>query len=260
MRFSSIAVIAAMAPVASGFAPFQRQFSSPQTGLRAVEYDLDLGFDEAPKKGAKKVAPAPVPVPEPVPAPKATKRSVKKEVAPTPAPAPEPAPKAKAKAKKVVESKPAPVPAPAPKAKAKKVKPEVKLPPPPPPVKKAPVQSASASTKVGGVALGAAPLLALPALALVAGRSVLTGTVARREKIQKEIDEFEQAKKKKEVQADVDVGGLATAAVRNMVSLFDDRTSFSVVSTSRTIPPFGLELVDSCSHFCRCLNFQFRSP
>jgi hypothetical protein len=223
MKFSSIAVIAAMAPVASGFAPFQRQFSSPQTSLRAVEYDLDLGFDEPPKKAAKKVAPppAPEPVPAPEPAPKAKKGKAKKEVAPTPAPAPAPeAPKAKAK--KVVEQKPAPTPAPAPKAKAKKVKPEPKLPPPPPPppVKKAPVQSASASTKVGGVALGAAPLLAVPALALVAGRSVLTGTVARREKIQKEIDEFEQAKKKKELQADVDVGGLATAAVRIMVSLF----------------------------------------
>lgn len=253
MKFSSIAVIAAMAPVASGFAPFQRQFSSPQTGLRAVEYDLDLGFDEPPKKAAKKVAPppAPEPVPEPEPAPKAKKRSAKKEVAPTPAPAPE-APKAKAKAKKVVEPKPAPAPAPAPKAKAKKVKPVPKLPPPPPPppvkkaVKKAPVKSASASTKVGGVALGAAPLLAVPALALVAVRSVLTGTVARREKIQKEIDEFEQAKKKKELQADIDVGGLATAAVRIMVSLFYDRTGFPAVFTLRTIPPFWLELVHSC--------------
>ena len=118
MKFSSIAVIAAMAPVASGFAPFQRQFSSPQTGLRAVEYDLDLGFDEPPKKAAKKVAPppAPEPVPEPEPAPKAKKRSAKKEVAPTPAPAPEaPKAKAKAKAKKVVEPKPAPAPAPAPR-------------------------------------------------------------------------------------------------------------------------------------------------
>lgn len=209
MRFSSIAVLAVVAPVATGFAPFQRQSTTPRTILRKVEYDLDLGFDDvAPKKkGGKTAAPAPAPIPEPVPeppAPKSRKRATKKvEAPPAPAPVPEPAP------------------APKTRAKAKKVKPEpVKVAPPPAPtpvVKSAPpksTSSASAGTKAGGVALGVAPLVLAPVALLSAGRSVLTGTVARREKIQKEIAEFEKAKQKKQLQAEVDGGELTKALVR----------------------------------------------
>ena len=204
MKFSSIVVLAVVAPVATGFAPIQRQITAPRTVLRkaAGEYDLDLGIEEAPKKkAAKKAAPAPIPapVPEPTPAPKSKKRSAKKVVEPTPAPEPAPAPKTKTKAKKV---KPEPVKT---------------SPPPPLPVKKEALvatKSASASTKAGGVALGAAPLLLAPLALLTAGRSVLTGTVARREKIQKDIDDAEKAKTKKQVQAEVNGGELFKAAVR----------------------------------------------
>ena len=200
MKFSSIVVLAVVAPVATGFAPFQRQSGAPRTVLRKVAYDLDLGTTDL------------TPVPAPEPAPKAKKRPAKKE---EPKPTPVPAPAPKAKAKKVVEPKPAPVPAPAPapKAKAKKVKPEpVKLAPPPPP----PVKSASAATKAGGVALGAAPLFLAPIALLAGGRGILTGTLERREKIQKEIAEFEAAKAKKQLQAEVDTGDLAKAAVRSV--------------------------------------------
>ena len=223
MRFSSIVVLAAIAPVANGFAPFQRQFSAPRTVLRKVEYDLDLGIDEPTKKGGKKVkpTPAPEPVPEPAPAPKSKRQSAKKEVEPKPTPAP--APKSKAK--------PEPAPEPAPKAKPKKeskpkkVKPEaLKIPPPPPPPPR--VKEASVATKASGVALGAAPLVLAPAALLVAGRGVLTGTVERRAKIQQEIEEIEKAKRKKQLQSEIDTGDLAKAVVRSLCSLYDGRTDF----------------------------------
>lgn len=195
MRFSSIAVLALVAPVATAFAPIQRQYSAPRTILKAnVEYDLDLGIEEVPKpkKEAKKKAPAPES--EPVAAPKSKKRSA---------------------AKKVVEAPPAPAPVEK-KRKEKKVKKTPAPPPPPPsPVKKVKtVSSASTSTKAGGIALGAAPLVLAPVVLLGAGRSFLQGTKSRREKIQKEIDEVEKNKKKSILEADVDGGDLAKAVVR----------------------------------------------
>lgn len=195
MRFSSIAVLALVAPVANAFAPIQRQYSAPRTILKAnVEYDLDLGIEEVPKpkKEAKKKAPAPES--EPVAAPKSKKRSA---------------------AKKVVEAPPAPAPVEK-KRKEKKVKKTPAPPPPPPsPVKKVKtVSSASTSTKAGGIALGAAPLVLAPVVLLGAGRSFLQGTKSRREKIQKEIDEVEKNKKKSILEADVDGGDLAKAVVR----------------------------------------------
>ena len=195
MRFSSIAVLALVAPVATAFAPIQRQYSAPRTILKAnVEYDLDLGIEEVPKpkKEAKKKAPAPES--EPVAAPKSKKRSA---------------------AKKVVEAPPAPAPVEK-KRKEKKVKKTPAPPPPPPsPVKKVKtVSSASTSTKAGGIALGAAPLVLAPVVLLGAGRSFLQATKTRREKIQKEIDEVEKNKKKSILEADVDGGDLAKAVVR----------------------------------------------
>ena len=195
MRFSSIAVLALVAPVATAFAPIQRQYSAPRTILKAnVEYDLDLGIEEVPKpkKEAKKKAPAPES--EPVAAPKSKKRSA---------------------AKKVVEAPPAPAPVEK-KRKEKKVKKTPAPPPPPPsPVKKVKtVSSASTSTKASGIALGAAPLVLAPVVLLGAGRSFLQATKTRREKIQKEIDEVEKNKKKSILEADVDGGDLAKAVVR----------------------------------------------
>lgn len=203
MRFSSIAVLALLAPVANAFAPIQRQYSAPRTVLKAnVEYDLDLGIEEVPKpkKGGKKTAPAPVPVPvpEPVAAPKSKRRSAAKKVVEAPPPAPVPVEK-KRKVKKV---KTTPVPPPPPPSSVKKVK------------TVSSASTASTSTKASGVALGAAPLVLAPVVLLGAGRSLLQGTKARREKIQKEVDDFEKSKKKKTLQADVDGGDLAKAVVR----------------------------------------------
>ena len=63
------------------------------------------------------------------------------------------------------------------------------------------------------VALGGAPL-ALGALGiLAAGRGVLSGTVARREKIQQDIAQREAQKAKQAKQAQADAGGIAAAAV-----------------------------------------------
>ena len=98
MRFSSIAVLAAVAPLANGFAPIHRPFAAPgKTVLyKTVGYDLDLGDEYKPKKKAPAPKPAPAPVaPAPVPAPapvKFEKRGPAKKVEPAPVPVPPPAP------------------------------------------------------------------------------------------------------------------------------------------------------------------------
>ncbi len=110
------------------------------------------------------------------------------------------------------------------------------------------MKSASAATKAEGVALGAAPLILAPAAILAGGRSLLTGTLERREKIQKEIEEFEAAKKKKQLQAEVDGGELVKAAVRSL--LYDLEGHFvRPSSASRTIFPFWLDLLFSYEFF-----------
>lgn len=199
MKFTSLAVLAVAAPLASGFTtPLnQRQFATKNAAFVRLEakkaYDLS-GLDDVPaletkvpeeepkKSKAKKAkkAPEPVPEPKPAPAPAATKKAEPKKKAEKP----KPAPKAKA----------APAPKPEPKA----------------PVAKDP------NAVPAGVALGAAPLALAPLALLAAGRGVLSGTKDRREKIQKEIAEFEAARKKKVVDADVDGSGIATALVSNM--------------------------------------------
>jgi hypothetical protein len=55
---------------------------------------------------------------------------------------------------------------------------------------------------------------------VAAGRSVLSGTAARRAKIQAEIEEFEKAKNKKKIQAEVDGGALSSAVVSQDVMKF----------------------------------------
>lgn len=220
MRFSSIAVLAAVAPLANGFAPIHRPFAAPgKTVLyKTVGYDLDLGDEYKPKKKAPAPKPAPAPVaPAPVPAPapvKFEKRGPAKKVEPAPVPVPPPAP---VKAKKAAQAKvTSPPPPPAPVTAKKAAKAKVTPPPPPPPrARPAPVVSKDPNAVPTGVALGAAPLLLAPIVALGAGRSILQGTVARRERIQKEIADFEAAKRKKQVRSEVDGSTLATALVRD---------------------------------------------
>ena len=221
MRFSRIVVLAVVAPVATNaFVPVQRQYTAPRTVLRKVEYDLDLGFeDAAPAKAAKKVAPAPVaaPVTEPASPPSKSKKraSVKKP----------------AEAPVAVETKPKPAPVEKKKkekAEKKKVTKKVALPPPPPPPPVREVKSASAFTKVGGVALGVAPLVLAPVVLLGAGRSVLQGTKDRREKIQNEVDEIEKLKRQKQLQAEVDGGELAKAVVRCVLMEISDLELFLI--------------------------------
>jgi outer membrane biosynthesis protein TonB len=217
MKFSTAAALALVAPSATGFTPFQRRAGIPQSLLK-VSYDLDLGDEYAPKK-VKKAAPAPAPVPAPppapVPEPVQAKRAVKKK---EPAPLPPPAEPVKAKKPAPKKAEPvAPRPAPAPVVRAKTVKtpPVVAIPAPP----RKPVAVATKDPNaVAGVAIGGAPLLLAPLAALAAGRSILSGTVARRERIQKEIEEFEKAKAKKAIQADIDGDALAGAVVRILSS------------------------------------------
>lgn len=107
------------------------------------------------------------------------------------------------------------------KKEVAKPKPSISVPslPKPAPKPKAVAKpSAPADASVGpvGVALGAAPLIAVPVIGLAAARGALSKTAARRAQIQKEIAEFEEAKKKKAVQADVDAGTLAKATVRTL--------------------------------------------
>ena len=80
MKFSTVAVLAVVAPLAAGFAPVSKNVAfAPRTAIQASGY-IDL--DEPVKKGKKsKAAPAPEPVPVPVPAPApAPKGRAKKEV------------------------------------------------------------------------------------------------------------------------------------------------------------------------------------
>ena len=166
-----------------------------------------------PEKKKPSKAPAPAPAPAPVKAGKVsydlggieTVPKAKKE-----APAPKP---------KAEKPKPAPKaekPKPAPKAEKPKPAPKAKKPTPKPPAPKPAVTTVKDPNAVpAGIAAGAAPLVLAPVALLAAGRGILGNTKARREKIQAEIAAFEAAKKKKEVSADVDGAGLATALVRN---------------------------------------------
>jgi hypothetical protein len=214
MKFSTVAVLALVAPNVTGFTSFHGRAATSQSVLR-VSYDLDLG-DEYTSKKEKKSAPAPVPVTAPAPAPepvKAKRTPKKTEPAPVPPP-PEPVKAKKPAPKKTEAVAPRPAPAPVVKAKTAKAPPKVAIPTRPP-------KPASLATKdpnaVAGIAIGGAPLVLAPLAALAAGRSILSGTAARRAKIQKEIEEFEKAKAKKAIQAEIDGGALAGAVVRIFV-------------------------------------------
>jgi hypothetical protein len=109
--------------------------------------------------------------------------------------------------KKVEKPKPQPFAAKAP------IQPKAAKPAPPPPKPKAPVVVEPNALR-DGVVLGAAPLLLAPFVALTAGRGVLAGTKARREKIQQEIAAVEAAKLKKSKESAVDGTGVVGALVR----------------------------------------------
>jgi hypothetical protein len=80
------------------------------------------------------------------------------------------------------------------------------------PASTAPPSNVDSSVLPTGLALGAAPLVVLPLAALAAGRSFLSNTSARRQAIQEAIDEKKRIKESKS--ADVDFGDLFKAAVR----------------------------------------------
>lgn len=164
--------------------------------------------------------------PKPVksgPKPKPEKKPKKAAPAPEPVPAPAPVPSAKSSKYDLggVEGKPKKVKAPK-EEKPKVEKPKVSLPKPTPKPKEpktpkavAPKTPATKDSNAvpAGVALGAAPLVLAPIALLGAGRSVLSATKARRDKIQKEIEEFEAKKAKAKRDAAVDGAGLTTALV-----------------------------------------------
>jgi hypothetical protein len=231
MKFSTLAVLAIVAPVAA-FVPAGRPNAVALTSLQKSKGGYDFGDLD------KLSFPTPEPEPEPAPAPTKAKKAKKvKEPEPVPAPAPAPEPVKAKKAKKVKAPEPAPAPAPvpepAPAPKAKKAKKAAPAPAPTPdpiaakieslkskaaapaPVKPAPKPKAEADSSALplGVALGGAPLIVAPLLALSAGREVLAKTQARRAKIQEEIAEFEAAQAKKKYDAQVDGSGITKALV-----------------------------------------------
>ena len=222
MKFSNLAVLTVVAPLAAGFTTTsnQRHFaaknvafvkSSAPSSTRRGAMSMDLSDLE------KRLL-DPVEEKKPRSKPKPEKKKPSKAPAPAPAPAPvkagkvsydlggiETVPKAKKEA-----------PAPKPKAEKPKPAPKAKKPTPKPPAPKPAVTTVKDPNAVpAGIAAGAAPLVLAPVALLAAGRGILGNTKARREKIQAEIAAFEAAKKKKEVSADVDGAGLATALVRN---------------------------------------------
>lgn len=235
MKFSSVALLAAMATTADAFAPAFNTRPNPFSVLQKSKgaYDFDgldtLSFPKPepepvkpePKKKAPKAKkePEPAPVPAPTPEPK-KKAAPKAKKAPEPAPAPAPAPKPEPK-KKVTKKVEKAVPTPDPiSAKLETLKapktPAPKAPPktPPAPKKSTPASTSDSSALPLGVALGAAPLVAAPVVALSAGRSFLAKTQARRAEIQEEIAAQEAAKAKKKLDSQVDAGGVAQALVR----------------------------------------------
>lgn len=232
MKFSSFAVLAVVAPLAAGFAPTanQRQFAARSNVASTAPRSTARGAMSMELSDLEKKLLDPTPsgpparASKPKPQPKA-KQTKKVEPAPAPTPAPEPV-KAKGKKSKggydlsgVETSKPKPAPKPTP---VKVEKPKVEKPKKvaPPPKKAAPAAPKPSAPVVKddnavptGVALGAAPLVLAPLALLGAGRGILSGTKERREKIQKEIADFEAAKQKKAIDSEVDGAGLATALV-----------------------------------------------
>ena len=261
MKFSTLAVLAVVAPFAAGFAPTANQrsltnaaFVKPSASQMMMSLD-DLEkmatsgnlktLDSAEAFRSGKAAPEPKPEkkaapPKPVRAERTKPVKAEKVVeAPPQAEAPKvvemptydlPEP---VKAKKGIPAKKGAAPKKAPKADqyidipdVKKVekarpspfaskarvmaRPEV---PKAAPVPKAPVVVEPNAVR-NGIALGAAPLLLAPLAALSAGRSVLAGTKARREKIEEGIAAVEAAKLKKTKDSEVDLGGLVGAGVR----------------------------------------------
>jgi len=79
--------------------------------------------------------------------------------------------------------------------------------------KKSGKKKSGAKAKTAGVLAGAAPLVLTPLAGIVAGRSFLTNTVSRREKIEREITVKKAAKEKTDpTSTEIDFGGLALAA------------------------------------------------
>jgi len=234
MRFSTLAVLVAVAPLASSFAPsIHRQSSALGTALKKAAYDFD-GLD---KLDFPKPAPEPekrtlvnketkvkqAPKPTPAPAPKAEKKANKTKQAPEPTPPPKPE-KVTKQIKKVVKAA-APIADPL-EAKIQSLKPDKKKSSPkklapPAPIKSTGSKSADSNAVPLGVALGGAPLLLAPIVALGAGRSILSKTQARRAAIQQEIAEAERARKKKQLDAEVNGSDLAKALVRKYTFEFD---------------------------------------
>jgi hypothetical protein len=253
MKFSSLAVLAVVAQSASAFAPTanQRQFAVTNVAFKSTSFSssarrsaMSMDLSDLENKllaPATKVPAAKAPAAK-VPAAKATQAASKvkeekpkqektqnkpKTLKPTSTgkvsydfggvdipPAKKDPPRLKS-----VKAKKEGAPAPEIMKKFAEIKKKVvqaprekNIAPPKAPAAKEP------NALPAGVALGLAPLLAAPFIALTAGRGILAGTKARREKIQQEIDDAAAAKKKKTVFADVDAGGVTKALVRTLSS------------------------------------------
>jgi hypothetical protein len=249
MKFSSLAVLAVVAPFAAGFAPSNQKSltnvafakSSASQLMMSLEdletkatsgnlktVDSSEGFKSGkipsepkpvkkagPPKKEKAEKPKPVKAEKPVEAPKEEMPKFEKPVPVKPKKAVAPKKAEKVKADQYIDIpdvKKVEKPRPSPFASKARVmaRPDVPKPVPKP---KAPVV-VEPNALPYGVALGAAPLLLAPLIALSAGRSVLAGTKTRRERIESDIAAAEAAKLKKIKDSAVDPGGLVGAAVR----------------------------------------------
>jgi len=253
MRFSTVAILAVLAPAASGFVvPSHRQSVgvAARTGALSMaieDLESKLLNSEEPKK--KPERPKPEPKPEKKkPEPKKSKKQIeaeakqkaeelKKQIELEKAAAEKTAEKKakeiKQEVKKAVKSAKYSLDTELDKPMKSRVKTDFDLPKPPsinikapsigipklpkpaPKPKAVAKPSAPADSNAGplGIALGAAPLVAVPLVGLAAARGALSKTAARRAQIQKEMAAAEEARKKKSIQADVDAGSLAKATV-----------------------------------------------
>ncbi len=237
MKFAAISVCAALAASSAGafVVPSTRQNIAFTTALNEVKYDSLEAKLFTPEPESKKAPKKEKPVKEKKEKPVKEKKVKAQKVEPVPEPTPAPIveePKKKGSKKKssakyeAIPETPKKVVAPPPKKESAKFEaPKISLPSlPKPSLPKPSVSSGDKDPNAVplGIAAGAAPLVLAPFVALGAARSTLSATKARRDAIQKEIEEFEAAEAKRKAKAIASTDGetLAKAVVSRNHHLF----------------------------------------
>ena len=211
MKFAAISVCAALAASSAGafVVPSTRQNIAFTTALNEVKYESLESKLFAPEPEKKSAPKKEKPVKEKKEKPVKEKKVKAQKVEPVPEPTPAPVveePKKKGSKKKssakyeAVPETPKKVVTPPPKKESPKFEaPKISLPSLPKPAASSADKDPNAVPL--GIAAGAAPLVLAPFAALSAARSTLSATKARRDAIQKEIEEFEAAEAKRKAKA-----------------------------------------------------------